>query len=575
LEFELVRLDQPRRLGQPFPDLAEKEDEAVRLRGPVAQRRIGEGLCPPLDSAFHEVPGRRIVPGLRHEARRKHREEKPGVSNGQHIRNIVPVVETVHHIDDPVAAGARLARGPFNFVLESAAGDSRWGRYTFIGTEPREAWRYTGRGVECWSATGGWREAGETGDPIGHIGDLMRARRVEDVPDLPPFFGGAVGFLGYDVVRTLERLPGGPEDDLALPDALFLVADTVVVIDNFARTARIIGSAESAGDAGPTERRTAANFASNRITEWAKRLGKRRPSKAPAPGPADDALRTTQHAPANGTSTYPEADFMRDVAVLKDHIAAGDIFQGVLSRRIDVPGPVDPRRLHAAMRTLNPAPYVYYLGLDDFSIVGSSPEVLVRVQDREVTVRPIAGTRPRGGTPAEDAALGAALLADPKELAEHLMLVDLGRNDVGRVAAFGTVRLAESLVLERYAHVQHIVSEVRGTLAPGKDAIDALKAAFPAGTVTGAPKVRAMELLDGLEPVRRGPYAGAVGYIGWGARQLDTAITIRTCVVLPDRVSVQSGAGIVADSDPAAELLETQHKARGALRAITAARASP
>ena len=467
----------------------------------------------------------------------------------QHGPNIVPLVERVHGIDDPLAAVRALSRGPFSFVLESAAGDARWGRYTFIGTEPSEAWRYIGRRVEKWMVNGGWRTVGETTDPIGHIGDLMRGRQVDGGANLPPFIGGAVGFLGYDIVRTLERLPGGPRDDLGLPDALWMIADTVLVLDKVEGTARIFATG---GDAA------------SRIAEWRARLesaGDYSTSHVPRP---------TSPEPVT-SSAYTGADFERDVSVLKDHIAAGDIFQGVLARRLEVPGAVDPHRLHAAMRALNPAPYMYNLRLGDFSIVGSSPEVLVRALDREVIVRPIAGTRPRGANEREDQALAAALLADPKERAEHLMLVDLGRNDVGRVAEYGSVRVAESMALERYAHVQHIVSEVRGTLAAGRDAIDALKACFPAGTVTGAPKVRAMELIDGLEPVRRGPYAGAVGYIGWGARHLDTAITIRTCVVLKDRVLVQSGAGIVADSNPALELAETQHKARGALRAIAAA----
>jgi anthranilate synthase component 1 len=238
---------------------------------------------------------------------------------------------------------------------------------------------------------------------------------------------------------------------------------------------------------------------------------------------------------------------------------------------MEVKGAVDPLTLYRCLRSLNPAPYLYYLKLDDVAIVGSSPEVLVKVEDREVTVRPIAGTRPRGANPDADAALAKELLSDPKELAEHQMLVDLGRNDVGRVAAYGSVRLVEHLALERYAHVQHIVSEVRGTLREGLDAVDALKACFPAGTVSGAPKVRAMELLDGIERTRRGPYAGAVGYVGWGAHRLDTAIAIRTCVVQKDRVLIQAGAGIVADSDPAMELAECEHKARAALRAVALA----
>jgi len=376
-----------------------------------------------------------------------------------------------------------------------------------------------------------------------------------------------VGFFGYDVVRTLERLPSPPPADTDLPDALVLLADALIILDNLTGRARIVVHAEVPAGATPAARGAAWDAATARIDDWSARLARPHtlPPLAPPPPLDDDAV-------AAGPSPYPDAEFLRDVGVIKEHIARGDIFQGVLSRRVDIPGAVDPLALYRCLRSLNPAPYLYYLRLGEFALVGSSPEVLVRVEDREVTVRPIAGTRPRGRTPGEDAVLEAELLADPKERAEHLMLLDLGRNDVGRVAAFGSVRVQELMAVERYAHVQHIVSEVRGTLAPGLGAVDALKACFPAGTVTGAPKVRAMEILDRLEPVRRGPYAGAVGYLSWGATALDTAIAIRTCVVLPDRVLVQAGAGIVADSDPARELIETQHKARAALRAIAMAR---
>jgi anthranilate synthase component 1 len=477
---------------------------------------------------------------------------------------IVPLVQEIA-LDgsDPVAALAKLARAPFAFLLESAVGGERWARYTFVGTEPREAWRYSGNRVERWLPAHGWQPAASTADPIGHIGERMRSLRGPGTAGLPPFCGGAIGYVGYDVVRTLERLPGGPVDDLGLPDALFLIADIMVVLDKVAGSAAIVVSVEVPAGATDAERGGLFDAAQDRIAQWSTRLAG--PSRLP---PLADATGTE---PAAGTSGYGEPAFLRGVAALKEHIAAGDIFQGVLSRRIEVPGAVDALQLYRCLRSLNPAPYLFYLDLDGFQIAGSSPEVLVRVEGSAVTVRPIAGTRPRGATPEADAALAAELLADPKERAEHRMLVDLGRNDVGRVARFGTVQVVESMAIERYAHVQHIVSEVRGTLADGRDAVDALKACFPAGTVTGAPKVRAMEILDGLEPVRRGPYAGAVGYIGWGARQLDTAITIRTCVVLPDRVIVQAGAGIVADSDPASELAETRHKARGALRAVAAA----
>jgi anthranilate synthase component 1 len=275
------------------------------------------------------------------------------------------------------------------------------------------------------------------------------------------------------------------------------------------------------------------------------------------------------------TSPYPPEEFLRGVEAIQEHIRAGDVFQAVLSRRQDVPCAAPPFQVYRALRALNPAPYLYHLELDGLAIVGSSPEVLVRVEDGEVTVRPIAGTRPRGLTEEDDQRLAEALRSDAKELAEHAMLVDLGRNDVGRVAAFGTVRVTAHHVLERYSHVQHLVSEVRGRLRPGLDALDALRAAFPAGTVTGAPKVRAMQVLDGLEPARRGPYAGAVGYVGWGAATLDTAITIRTAVLSGGRAHVQAGAGIVADSDPARELAETEAKARAVLAALALAGSRP
>jgi anthranilate synthase component 1 len=478
---------------------------------------------------------------------------------------IVPLVhECVLDADQPVAVLRKVARPPFAFLLESAIGGERWARYTFLGTEPREAWRYRGGAVSRWTPEGGWADAGETRDPMGHLAGRLRPLAAAASPDLPRFFGGAVGFFGYDVVRTLERLPAPPRDDLGLPDGLFMVADAVIVLDNLYHRARIVVSVVVPDGASEGARASLYDGARERIAGILERL--KRPTDLE---PLElDATR----APAAATSPYAPAQFMRDVGRIRDHIAAGDIFQAVLARRLDVAGHVDALLLYRYLRALNPAPYLFYLALDGFALVGSSPEVLVRIEDRDVTVRPIAGTRPRGTDPAADAALAAELAADPKERAEHLMLVDLGRNDVGRVAAYGSVQVAELLALERYAHVQHLVSEVRGRLADGRDAMDALKACFPAGTVSGAPKVRAMEILDTLEPTRRGPYAGAVGYLGWGARNLDVAIAIRTCVVLPDRVAVEVGAGIVADSDPERELAETEAKARAALRAIALAR---
>ena len=477
---------------------------------------------------------------------------------------VVPVVrELVLDAITPVGAYARIARPPFGFLLESAVGGERWARYSFLGTEPREVWRYRGSAVDRWTRESGWQPAGATDDPLAHVATLVRDRDPVVRPDLPPFTGGAVVCLGYDLVRSLERLPGPPPDTLGVPDAVVMIADTVIAIDNLRGRAILVASVEIPTGADAGARARLRDAAEERLDDLVTRL--ERPL-------ALDSLRAAAPAPPKATSRYAPAAFERDVTRLLDHIGRGDVFQAVLSRRLEVAGAVDPFRLYRALRALNPAPYLFHLALDDFAFLGSSPEVLVRVADGDVTVRPIAGTRPRGATGSEDDALADALRADEKERAEHLMLVDLGRNDVGRVTAFGSVRVTDLLALERYSHVMHLVSEVRGALRDGLDAFDALRACFPAGTVTGAPKVRAMELLDGLEPERRGPYAGAVGYVGWGARTLDTAIAIRSAVVLPDRVVVQAGAGIVADSVPARELAETDAKARAVLAALALAK---
>jgi anthranilate synthase component 1 len=477
---------------------------------------------------------------------------------------VVPLArEIVLDADTAVAAYAKIARPPFGFLLESLTGGERWARYTFLGTEPREAWRYRGRSVERWTAAAGWSAAGETADPLSHIAARLRALTPVPVPGLPPFSGGAVGFLGYDLVRTIERLPAPPPDSLGLPDALVMVADSLVVLDNLYGRAIAVANVEIPADAPARERVRLYEAAEARLDALIERLGQPH-HLAPLPWP--------EHPPALAPqSRYPKADFERDVARVLEHVRAGDTFQTVLSRRQEIPAAVDAFRVYRYLRALNPAPYLFYLALDDFALVGSSPEVLVRVAGREVTVRPIAGTCRRGATPEEDEALARALQEDPKETAEHRMLVDLGRNDVGRVATYGSVRVSQLLGVERYSHVQHLVSEVRGTLREGYDALDAFRACFPAGTVTGAPKVRAMEIIDALEPERRGPYAGAVGYVGWGATTLDTAIAIRCAVVRPDRVMVQAGAGIVADSDPAREYAETEAKAEAVLRAVACA----
>jgi len=478
---------------------------------------------------------------------------------------VVPLArELVLDTDTPVAAFAKVSRPPFGFLLESAVGGERWARYTFVGTEPKEVWRYRGRAVERWSAAGGWRPAGETDDPIGHLARRLRELPALEVPGLPRFTGGAVGYLGYDLARTVERLPHPPPDPLGLPDAVLMIADSLVIIDNLYGRAIVVANAEVPRGAPSRERARLLDAAEARLDELVWRLQ--------GPQPLAPLALRADPPPVASSSSYSREAFERDVGRILEHIRAGDAFQTVLSRRQTVAGTVDPLRLYRYLRALNPAPYLFYLSLDDFAFVGSSPEALVRVEGGEVTVRPIAGTRPRGATQADDAMLAEALRTDEKERAEHLMLVDLGRNDAGRVSTYGTVHVTELLALERYSDVQHLVSEVRGRLRPGCDALDALRACFPAGTVTGAPKVRAMEIIDELEPERRGPYAGAVGYVGWGASTLDTAIAIRAALVLPDRVLVQAGAGIVADSDPAREFAETEAKARVVLRALALAK---
>jgi anthranilate synthase component 1 len=478
---------------------------------------------------------------------------------------IVPVMrEIVTDADTPVAAFAKIARPPFAFLLESLVGGERWARYTFLGTEPREAWRYRGEQVARWTPAEGWAQAGTTNDPITHLADRMRALRSVAVPGLPRFMGGAVGYLGYDLVRTIERLPPGPPDTLGLPDAVVMIADSLVILDNVFGRAILVANVEVPANASAAQRLRLYDSAQERLDALVARLGT---THQLAPLSLDGDVRLKPQ------SRYSKGDFERDVEKIRDYIAAGDVFQAVLSRRQVVPGAVDPLRLYRYLRALNPAPYLFYLALDDVTFVGSSPEVLVRVEGNEVTVRPIAGTRPRGATPVEDEELAASLRADAKELAEHRMLVDLGRNDVGRIAQYGTVRVTESLQIERYSHVQHLVSEVRGQLKDGYDALDVLRACFPAGTVSGAPKVRAMEIIDELEPERRGPYAGAVGYVGWGATTMDTCIAIRAALTLKDQVVVQAGAGIVADSDPAREYAETEAKAQAVLRALALAKA--
>jgi anthranilate synthase component 1 len=471
---------------------------------------------------------------------------------------ITPVTrEVVLDGDTAVTAFSKIHRGPYGFLLESLEGGERWARYTFLATDPREVFRYRGRVCERWTSATGWQVVEHDVAPLDHLGRTMRRHAPVEVPGLPRFTGGAVGFLGYDIVRTIESLPSPPPDDRGLPDAVLMLADTLLVLDNVYNRATVIANVEVPAGASDDELRRLFEQGEMRIDDWLCRLA--------APVTAGPLPLDLPEVPP-AASPYADDDFQNDVRRIKEYIAAGDTFQTVLSRRLDLPAP-DPFLTYRYLRALNPAPYLYYLHCDDTHVVGSSPEILVRVEDREVILRPIAGTRPRGDTPERDAALAAELEADPKERAEHLMLVDLGRNDVGRVAEFGSVRLTDFMTIERYSHVMHLVSEVRGRLRPELDAVAALAACFPAGTVSGAPKVRAMEIIDELEPHRRGPYAGAVGYVDFNGN-MDTCIALRTLVVQGDTAYIQAGAGIVADSVPGQEYEETLNKARGLLKAI-------
>jgi anthranilate synthase component 1 len=476
---------------------------------------------------------------------------------------MVPVThEVLLDGDTPVSAFAKLHRGPYGFLLESLEGGERWARYTFLATDPTEVYRYRDRECSRWTAATGWKVVERDIAPLEHLGRTMRRHPPVEVPGLPRFTGGAVGYLGYDIVRSIESLPTPPPDDRDLPDALLMVVNTLLVLDNLFNRATVVATVEVRPGAAPQELRRLFEEAVARIDCWLERLR----------SPGENSVLPIDHAttlPAM-VGPYSRGRFEDDVRSIKEYIGAGDTFQTVLSRRLDLPAP-NPFLTYRYLRALNPAPYLYYLHCDDIYLIGSSPEILIRVEDNEITLRPIAGTRPRGLSPDQDGRLAEELLADPKERAEHLMLVDLGRNDVGRVAEYGTVRLTAFMAIERYSHVMHLVSEVRGRLRPELDAVAALAACFPAGTVSGAPKVRAMQIIDELEPVRRGPYAGAVGYVGWGARTLDTAIAIRTCVIRGGTAWIQAGAGIVADSEPTAEWEETEAKARAVLLALALA----
>jgi anthranilate synthase component 1 len=472
--------------------------------------------------------------------------------------NVVPVSRDIlADLETPVSAFLKIHRGPYGFLLESVQGGEKWGRYSFLGTEPAQVLRVRGQAVEI-ETPGGETVRETTDDPLGALRRLLAAYRPVAVPGLPRFAGGAVGQIGYDVVRTFERLPAHTVDDLGLPEACLLVARDVLVFDNVAQKIRVVSNVHLRDGESPE---AAWDAAVARIDALVARLAA--PPVEPVPPPAaSGAVR----------ANVSQAQYEAMVARAKEYIRAGDVIQVVLAQRFDLPLAAAPFNVYRCLRTVNPSPYMFFLALGDHTLAGASPEVMVRVEDGEVTVRPIAGTRARGTTERDDAALADELCADPKERAEHVMLLDLGRNDVGRVAQTGSVQVTERFVVERYSHVMHLVSNVRGRLAAGRDCFDAFRATFPAGTLTGAPKIRAMEIIEELEPVRRGVYGGAVGYFGFNGA-MDTAITIRSVLMRGGRAYVQAGAGIVADSDPEAEHRECVNKSRAMLQAVRLAEA--
>ncbi len=454
----------------------------------------------------------------------------------------------------PVSAYLKIrSKSPLTFLLESVEGGEKIGRYSFLGIEPFLVFRSRGKHVRVEDLKRGEVKAFE-GDPIVELRRLLAQYRSVHVKGLPPFTGGAVGYVGYDAIRLIEEIPDRTQDDLGLDDIVLLFFDTLLAFDNIRHKIHLISNVHTDGD-------LKANYqeAADRITSLEEILKR----------PADIAPKRGTSACEVRSNTVVE-DYLEQVRRCKDYIVAGDIFQAVLSQRFETDVTVDSLDIYRMLRVVNPSPYMFHLDLEDLQLVGASPELLVRVEDGIVQVRPIAGTRPRGETEEEDRVLEKELLADEKERAEHIMLVDLGRNDVGRVSDYDTVRVTERMEIERYSHVMHIVSNVKGKLRKGVDALDALFACYPAGTVSGAPKIRAMEIIDELEPTRRGPYAGAVGYIDFSGN-MDTCIAIRTMVVKGSRVYVQAGGGIVFDSVPENEYEETVNKAKALFRAVQAA----
>jgi len=473
--------------------------------------------------------------------------------------NRIPVMrEALADLDTPLSTYLKLADGPYSYLFESVQGGEKWGRYSMIGLPSRTIVRISGHQVTV-AQDGDIVEQQSVDDPLAWVQAFQERYRVPELEHLPRFTGGLVGYFGYDTVRYIEpRLGECPNPDpIGVPDILLMVSDEVVVFDNLSGKLYVIVHVDPSVQEAYDE-------AQKRLDQLVAMLRRTTPLHANAA--------SIKVGEEDFVSGFSQQGFEDAVSRAREYIVEGDVMQVVLSQRLSIPFRARPLDLYRALRSLNPSPYMYYMDLGGFHVVGSSPEILVRLEDDVVTVRPIAGTRPRGATEEHDQTLEQELLVDPKERAEHLMLIDLGRNDTGRIARIGSVEVTENMVIERYSHVMHIVSNVVGRLKKGMTAIDVLRATFPAGTVSGAPKIRAMEIIDELEPVKRGVYSGAVGYIAWNGT-MDTAIAIRTAVIKDGVLHIQAGAGIVYDSVPRKEWEETMNKGRAVFRAVTMAEA--
>ena len=473
--------------------------------------------------------------------------------------NRIPLMcEVLADLDTPVSIYLKLAQGRYSYLFESVQGGEKWGRYSIIGLPCQTVIRAEGQRLVV-EQDGNEVHSEVTADPLNGIQRIQQQFKVPNIAGLPRFSGGLVGYFGYETVRYVEtRLTlANKPDPVAAPDILLMVSDEVIVFDNLSGRLYVIVHVDPDLD-------DSWEVGNARLHQLVQQLD--------APVPVTEFAQPRAVSEADFVSSFERPTFEAAVEQCREYIASGDVFQVVLSQRLAIPFEIEPFALYRALRTVNPSPYMYFLDLDELSVVGSSPEILVRLEDGEVTVRPIAGTRRRGHDESEDQRLERELMSDPKELAEHVMLVDLGRNDVGRIARAGSVKLTDRMVVERYSHVMHIVSNVVGELKEGLNAIDVLRATFPAGTVSGAPKVRAMEIIEEMEPERRGIYSGAVGYIGWNGN-MDTAIAIRTAIISDGTLYIQAGAGIVADSIPTQEWQETMNKGRAIFRAVAVAAA--